>query len=98
MPQTFQALRWTERVDAAMGDIVLLADHLSSAARALGRHPPAGLGIDHRDDLGDDVAGPPHHPGGADVLALLVDLVLVAHRHIAHRHAADAQRPLEAYG
>src|SRR5712691_10334036 len=92
MAQPLESLRAAERVDASMRDVRLLAHHLSPTHRALGGHAPALLGLFHADDLGYDVARAMDDDARAHIDALLVDLRLVVHGHVANRHTANHHR------
>src|SRR4029077_4228002 len=90
--QPLQPLGRTERVYAAVSDVGLLANDLSPAHGALGRHAPALLRLHHADDLGDHVTRAVDDDARADVHALLIDLSLVVHRDVPHRDTAADYR------
>src|SRR4029077_11846646 len=86
--KSLEALRATERIDASVRDVRLLAHDISPTHRALRGHLPAWLRVLDADDLGDDIARPVDHHLRAGVHALLVDLGLVVHDYVANRNAA----------
>ena len=92
MAQELESLRATERVDASVRDVWLLADDLPPTHRALGGHAPAFLRLLDADDLRDDVARAMDDHARAHVDAFLIYLRLVVHRDVAHRDASDDHR------
>ena len=68
------------------------SSHGHSVGNTHGSVPFGPVGHDRAQDLGDDVARPPHDHlvAGADVLG--PDLVLVVQGRLADRHAADEDR------
>ena len=79
---------------AATANLALRPHGLRTADRAVGRED-VGEGVggafvgDHRDDLGDDVAGALQDHGVADAHVLARDLVLVVQGGVADHDAAD---------
>src|SRR2546425_7167157 len=92
MPDAFKALRAAKRIDTAVRDVRLFANHLAPTHGAFARHAPALLRLLDAHDLGDHVARAVDDHARAQVNALLVDLGLVVHGDIADRHTADDHR------
>ena len=98
MGDVFADLRRAGDADATVGGLALHPDDMGAAFRAGFRHDEGlflarSLGLDHLDNLGDNVARPLNDDGIPDADVFPADLLLVVQRGTADHDAADADRP-----